>query len=929
MNLRRICSTAQPFALACAVAWCCATPVIAGSTTTVTSGGAGASNRVVMRESRSPLVIRVDENGVLAKDAAERLIAAIKANPDRLVTLSVGSIDIDAGGDVAKQKAMAKQLLAIMKQVKKAQPGAAIALRGLPLETVGGSKQAARELNDRFANVVKAADALVLKGGIIGRGSNDAVALSKSFPEAMRLAGSKAVLFKAGEGWKSRIVNEGVASSSTGGAAAGAGTDGNGAAPQVAASSAGAAAGSGNGEAIGEVLGGWGGAGGAGDLNGDGNVDAIDLAIALSMGGGSGGGSGAGGAPSTPPVVISSNPAGESSTSGSLVDGEGGAQPGDENKEGEAGGGDGGGSASGGGDAGGGGEGGGDGGGGSAPPVDPPVTPPAGGGGSPLDQLFLANGSGFTGATAVPPNVGAPGEVGYEAVAIARWSTVPFQTFKENLRVGVVAFHRNGIDRVSFSANGGAWLDATAMTINPSTGVSEYWVTLKASDFPDGAVEIRAIAYPKLAGKPRVLGGIYQTGLGAAPPMNGEHSMFAWANFGGTLDREARYVSATGNDSSGNGTINNPYLTLSKAAEAIQTQYGTCDNGTIYCLPGEYDFEMKWGFTAAKANDRFITITPAPGVLRDQVVIEEARPKTGRIRLNNVTIKTNDAGNFYTGFNDLRTVLWIDNCYVSAKNGRYGSSQKVLSTCNPYITESVWNDAPDGPTDTIMVRNTTITKLCSDMVSGVQVVLNVNGGDIDPAETGAHPDIYQIYRPTGSLENHVVYGVRANNFLAQGIFIAALANGEKIRNCAFVNLVLDANQSNFTSQINRDSEHLLVVNCTIDQTFYIRTPGFDNVSFVGNIFKAVTLDLSKCTPVQVGVIDWRHNHFVDSTSYGTYVFGTDVTTGPAPVVNWALGNFQPLPSGCLANRLAPLYSNYDAVGSPREPMTAIGALEDE
>jgi hypothetical protein len=248
------------------------------------------------------------------------------------------------------------------------------------------------------------------------------------------------------------------------------------------------------------------------------------------------------------------------------------------------------------------------------------------------------------------------------------------------------------------------------MTINPSTGVSEYWVTLRGQDFPDGAVEIRAIAYPKSAGKPRLLAGAYQASASAPPPQNGEYSMFAWANFGGTLDRDARYVSATGDDAAGDGSANNPYRTLSRAAQAIQAQYGSCDNAIIYCLPGEYDFEMKWGFTAAKANDRYITITTAPGILREQVVIEEARPKTARIRLNNVSIKTNDAGNFYTGFTDLRAVLWLDNCFVTTKNGRYGSTQKVLSTCTPYVTESVWHDAPDGPTDAVLVRNSTITR---------------------------------------------------------------------------------------------------------------------------------------------------------------------------------------------------------------------------
>ncbi|MDZ4753053.1 MAG: hypothetical protein SGJ11_00975 [Phycisphaerae bacterium] len=541
--------------------------------------------------------------------------------------------------------------------------------------------------------------------------------------------------------------------------------------------------------------------------------------------------------------------------------------------------------------------------------------------------LFLVGGSGFTGPTPQPPAVGAPGSNGNTAKAIARWTIIPYQEAGDQLRVGVIAFHRNGIDKVTFSADGGPWAEATSMTINPTTGVSEFLVTLRASDFPDGKVELRAIAYPKAAGVPRVLGGAFQSAPNQAPPLLGEYSTIVWTNAGGTVSREPRYVSGQGSDESGDGTAAAPYRTLSRAAQVMQQQYGNVEGCTIYCLPGEFDFEMKWGFTAAKADERYVTITVAPGVARDQVFIEEARPKTGKIRLSNVSLKTNAAGNFYTGFNDLRTTLWIENCKVTTLNGRYGSSQAVLQTCSQFVTESLWTDAPDGPVGAILVRNCVVQVLKSDMVSGCQVVVNVQGGDIDPADTGAHPDIYQMYRPNGGMDNHIVYGLRASNFLAQGLFLAALANGEKIQNSAFVNIVLDANPSNFSSQLNRDCEHVLLVNCTLDQTFYIRTGGFDNVSFVGNIFRAVTLDLALTSPAQVATVDWRHNHFVDTTSYGTYSFGTDVTTGPAPVVNWSLGDFRPLQSGGLAERFEALYCNFDASGLSREPMTAVGALE--
>ena len=79
------------------------------------------------------------------------------------------------------------------------------------------------------------------------------------------------------------------------------------------------------------------------------------------------------------------------------------------------------------------------------------------------------------------------------------------------------------------------------MTINPQTentsgigvqtsGVTEYWATLKASDFEDGAVEVRAVVYPNV-GVPRVLAGIT-----------------LYANVNGTLTQPVRYVSPTGSD---------------------------------------------------------------------------------------------------------------------------------------------------------------------------------------------------------------------------------------------------------------------------------------------------------------------------------------------------------------------------------------------
>ena len=119
-------------------------------------------------------------------------------------------------------------------------------------------------------------------------------------------------------------------------------------------------------------------------------------------------------------------------------------------------------------------------------------------------MILITTGVGFGGATAQPENTGSSLSGGYDENAIARFDVVPYQAFSDTLNVGVVAFHVNGIQKVSFSVNGGSWVDVTDMTRNPDTNVVEYWATLRATDFSDGQIEVRAIVYPN-TGVPRVL----------------------------------------------------------------------------------------------------------------------------------------------------------------------------------------------------------------------------------------------------------------------------------------------------------------------------------------------------------------------------------------------------------------------------------------
>ncbi len=91
---------------------------------------------------------------------------------------------------------------------------------------------------------------------------------------------------------------------------------------------------------------------------------------------------------------------------------------------------------------------------------------------------------------------------------IARWDVVPNQriTKGETLNVGVVAFSKAGIDRVTFTVSGQGYsgtnpVSATAMTHNAQTNVYEYWFPLNADSFStNGVFTIQATAYGKDGG---------------------------------------------------------------------------------------------------------------------------------------------------------------------------------------------------------------------------------------------------------------------------------------------------------------------------------------------------------------------------------------------------------------------------------------------
>src|SRR5690606_33897979 len=130
-----------------------------------------------------------------------------------------------------------------------------------------------------------------------------------------------------------------------------------------------------------------------------------------------------------------------------------------------------------------------------------------------------------------------------------------------NFQIGVVAFHQNGIDRVEFSVDGGPWQPVYDMTENPRTGIWEFTANLDVSQYREGPIEVRAVAYP-VAGVPRVLAGPHTNA-----PINGQNSMFLFADPNGDWSPSRLYVSASGSDANP-GTQAAPKRTIKNALDA-------------------------------------------------------------------------------------------------------------------------------------------------------------------------------------------------------------------------------------------------------------------------------------------------------------------------------------------------------------------------
>jgi len=500
------------------------------------------------------------------------------------------------------------------------------------------------------------------------------------------------------------------------------------------------------------------------------------------------------------------------------------------------------------------------------------------------------------------------------------------------VNVAVVAFHMSGIERVSFSANGGPWVDVYEMQRNPQTGVWEYYVTLDPSTCADGRIEVRAIAWPTV-GLPRVLQGPI-----AGAERLGEHSMVLWANADGSLQAQQRFVAANGSDTNDGRTATTPVRTIAKAAALISAaQGGNAGGGFINVAPGTYAWtgagRDEFGATVPHplTTERWLTVRRAPNTTGD-VVFTSTNDGALRTRLLAVQGMRFDAAQPNRVGTEVGSSLWISHCDLRG-TGRADTRQWIGTgfAAGGYMTQTRVSNSANGCNRGILVRDLHVESIGNDGFVQIPLVLNSTVRDIQkPAGTGFHPDVVQYMQNNAANPNQnvIIYGLKAFDCNSQGFFARPEPGIESSpwRDFALVNYFSEFNQgSPYFAQWMAPIDHLVIQNCSfVGELFIFRSSNggspltYKNLAVRGSYFSRATT----CAAA-LAAMSASGNHFGDGTP-----FGANTTVGDPRFVDPANNDYRPGPNSPLVNRLNEATVPTDSTLRVVEAPANIGSFEE-
>ncbi len=505
------------------------------------------------------------------------------------------------------------------------------------------------------------------------------------------------------------------------------------------------------------------------------------------------------------------------------------------------------------------------------------------GGGSSAGGNGAAAGSGAGGAGATAGSGGSGGSdlgpIPYTCAnmpptrAIGNWDVVPHQRLDGPFEVGVVAFHEEGVD-VVFKLNGNELARVEYPTLNPRTGVWEYWFTFDPALVSDGPFELDATLVPDCPGHlPRDL---------APKPLV--------SNGSATLGNPAvMHVDCNTGSAGGDGSVGSPYATIEQGLHAAGDG-GTVvlEAGTCYTLTGDLTGRSPVTWTTVRAADGLMATDVVVTTSSDTV---DNRFGEDLVKWTNVSLVEDDPEGYSTFFYlESNHRVWFDGADLSDKRGQW-SGGNLLGGNKPYsayYTDCVIHDVQNAGFG--FGRGNTLRDIGSDVfrASSGLTAINTTIIGIDRGTTSAHPDFFQLYSPGGSVENLVFYNTEVLNMGAQGIF----GGTGSLKDAAFVNLVMekDPPDSALISQVSNAWDHVLLWHVTtVDSGCLIRgeTDGLTNFIVQNNVMAG--LNHEDDSPLPGWTI--RHNHFNRLAHNQSAALGAPATVGDPMFTDPAMDDY--------------------------------------
>lgn len=450
---------------------------------------------------------------------------------------------------------------------------------------------------------------------------------------------------------------------------------------------------------------------------------------------------------------------------------------------------------------------------------------------SEANEKTLTPGEGFN-----TPQVVSEAILGSTVQAIARWNVVPYQRIKGQFNVGVVAFHKDGIEKVVFSVNGGDLIEVDSMTYNERTSTVEYWATLDTSLITSTSIIVRAVAYPKV-GMTRPLPDLELI-------RSSEYDSISKV-----------YVSKKGNDL-GFGSRTQPLYSLEEALSRVGT------GGVITIIePGLYSVRS---IDRLRTYD-WITIRADDSLNKKDVVIGNLpgqedllfKYDVNCVRWQNVTI---DFGTFLQFYN-ANIHVWFDQCFLTNSNGWTQSQvrQTVRSDGTAYATSCEMFDNLYGFTGFEYVKDCHARKISGDVFQNSTFIVNSTAEKIDGAVQQHHTDIFQYFGQ--DFDNVIVYGVKVSDVKDTQLMFFDHYN-TTFKNSAFVNVFMDSEYSdNKLSQFYNQHEHMLFYHVSIPNQKILFRETFMNsqdVIFANSILHSVASEIE----LMPAGVDFINNHFI-------------------------------------------------------------------